>query len=552
MKRIIKLSAASLMSFALAACGGSNAPASSTADASAEKPSTGGKQVLNLTKENDVITMDSTLATDGMSFEGINMVIEGLETTDENGDIVPALAESYDVSEDDLTYTFHLREANWSNGEPVTANDFVYAWKDTITDPAADYAYLFGSDGACIKGADEAMGDASKKDDIAVSAKDDKTLEVTLSRKTPYFASLTTFPPFYPINEAFAEEQGESYALTPENLLFCGPFELENWTKGNSLKFVKNENYWDAGNVALEEINVTIVPEVSTAALSFENGSTDYARLNSSLIDKYQDNEAFKSVLGSFLWYLQFNWENEDLANQNLRHALALIIDRENLTKEVLKDSSIPAEGFVTRQLANGPDGKDYRETAESFFNKTGEEGLKEAQEYFEKAKKELGKESITLRFLFEPSDPAKSAAEFMQSEFMKLDGLNIEMISQEKNVRLKTQQDGDFDVVLTRWGPDYADPTTYLNVLLPGGSFNYGHYPNEEYTKTLNEAAEADTAEERWELLQKAEKIAMDDVAVSPVFQTGASDLLNPKVKHLVDNPVGVPFVYKYVTIEE
>ncbi len=125
-------------------------------------------------------------------------------------------------------------------------------------------------------------------------------------------------------------------------------------------------------------------------------------------------------------------------------------------------------------------------------------------------------------------------------------------MVSQEKNVRLKTQQNGDFDVVLTRWGPDYADPTTYLNVLLPGGSFNFGKYPNEEYTEKLKEAADADTDEERWQLLKDAEKIAMDDVAVGPVFQTGASDLLNPKVKHLVDNPVGVPFVYKYVTIEE
>ena len=545
MKKYFAVPAVMTLALGLTACssGSGNAGAKD-----GEKPA----QVLNLSKENDVITMDSTLASDGMSFEVINMCIEGLETTNENADIVPALAESYDVSDDDLTYTFHLRDAKWSNGDPVTAADFEYAWKDAATDPTCDYAYIFGSDGACIKGADEAMGDPAKKDEIAVKAVDDKTLEVTLSRKTPYFVSLTTFPPFYPVNEKFAEEQGDQYGLSPDNLLYCGPFKLDEWVKGNSLKLSKNADYWGADDVALEEININIVPEPSSAALAYENGTTDYARLNSSLVDKYKDNEAYKSVLGSFLWYLQYNFENGDLQNENLRKALTYAVDKENLTQNVLKDGSIPAEGFVTVKLANGPDGKDYRETAEGYFTETGEDSEKLAQEYWEKAKKELGKDEINLRFLFEPSDPAKSAAEFIQSELSKLEDLSIEMVSQEKNVRLKTQQNGDVDVVLTRWGPDYADPTTYLNVLLPGGSFNFGKYPNEEYTAKLKEAADADTDEERWQLLKDAEKIAMDDVAVGPVFQTGASDLLNPKVKHLVDNPVGVPFVYKYVTIEE
>lgn len=377
MKKLIQYGTIAVAALSMAACSSSNpAPAASDSGSGSKDAS----QVLNLIKENDVITFDSSFASDGMSFEAINMVVEGLETTDPENNIVPALAESYDVSEDELTYTFHLRDAEWSNGDPVTAADFEYAWKDAITDPTSDYSYLFTTDGACVKGADEAMGNPDLADQIAAVAKDDKTFEVTLSRKTPYFVSLTTFPPFYPINQKFAEEQGDQYGLSPDNLLSCGPFVLENWTRGNSLKYVKNQKYWDANNVKLEEVNVNIVPDPSTAALAYENGSADYARLNSSLIDKYQDNEAFKSVLGSFLWYLQYNFNNEDLANENLRRALTLVVDKTNLTQEVLKDGSIPANGFVTKALANGPDGTDYRESAEAYFAQDYEDALAEAQ----------------------------------------------------------------------------------------------------------------------------------------------------------------------------
>lgn len=168
------------------------------------------------------------------------------------------------------------------------------------------------------------------------------------------------------------------------------------------------------------------------------------------------------------------------------------------------------------------------------------------------KSEKELGKDEITLRLLFEPSDPSKTAAEYIQAELQKLDGLTIDMVSQEKDNRLNLQRQGDFDIVLTRWGPDYADPTTYLNILLSGTTFNYGKYESKAYDEAMKKAADADTAEERWQALQDAEAIAMEDAPVAPVFQTGAADLINPKIKNLVDNPVGVPFIYKYVTIEE
>lgn len=545
MKKYFAVPAVMTLALGLTAC---SSGSGNTGAKDGEKPA----QVLNLSKENDVITMDSTLAIDGMSFEVINMCIEGLETTNENADIVPALAESYDVSDDDLTYTFHLRDAKWSNGDPVTAADFEYAWKDAATDPTCDYAYIFGSDGACIKGADEAMGDPAKKDEIAVKAVDDKTLEVTLSRKTPYFVSLTTFPPFYPVNEKFAEEQGDQYGLSPDNLLYCGPFKLDEWVKGNSLKLSKNADYWGADDVALEEININIVPEPSSAALAYENGTTDYARLNSSLVDKYKDNEAYDTFLEGYLWYLQFNLNNKYLENANLRKAIGTVVDRDNLVNNVLKDGSINIGGFVPQEFTTGPDGKDYRATADKFYTEVGEDGLKAAQEYWDKAKKELGVDKITLKLLYEPSDPAKPAAEFIQSEIQKLDGITIEMVSQEKENRIEKQKARDFDIVLTRWGPDYADPTTYLNLMITGNSYNYGDYHSEAYDAKMEEAANAATPEERWTALQEAEKILMEDSPVVGVFQVGGAALKNPKVTGIEDHSFGVPYIYKNVKIEE
>lgn len=500
---------------------------------------------MNLAKENDVISMDSRYATDGMSFEMIAATIEGLESVDADGNIIPALAESYDVSDDGLTYTFHLRDAVWSNDDPVTAQDFEYAWNATIKNPAAEYAYLFGSDGACIKNADEILGGDDSLD-LAAKAVDEKTFEVELSKKCPYFLSLMSFPVFYPVNEAFAEEQGDQYALAAENLIANGPYKLVSWSKGNKLVLEKNDKYWDADNVKVDGINVNIVPEASTSALDFESGNTDFTKLNSTLVDKYKDNEAYTEVLEGYLWYLQYNYANEYLQNENLRKAIATVVDREDLVENVLKDGSVVCGGFVPEALATGPDGKDYRETAPEYFNVFAEDGLKAAQEYWDKAKKELGVDSITLSLLYEPSDPSKPAAEFIQSEIQKLDGITVEMVSQEKENRIEKQKARDFDMVLTRWGPDYADPTTYLNLMLTGNAYNYGDYSSKEFDTAMAEAANASTDEERWQKLQDAEAILMNDVPVVGVFQVGGASLINKKVTGIENHAVGVPYIYK------
>lgn len=541
MKKFTSVACCALMALSLVGCSSGSKDSSSS---SSTGSSTDGKTVT-LAKENDVISMNSTYATDGMSFEVIAATIEGLETMDKDGNVIPGIAESYDVSDDGLTYTFHLRDAKWSNDEPVVAADFVFAWNETIKSPEAEYSYLFGSDGACIKNADEILAGDDKLD-LDVKAEDDKTLVVNLSKKCPYFLSLTTFPIFYPINEEFFETQGKDYGLKPENLLANGPYKLTSWTKGTSLDLEKNEAYWDADSIKVDTIHYNIVPEASTSALDFESGNTDFTKLNSTLVDKYKDDEAYKSFLEGYLWYLQYNYDNEALANENIRKAIGTVIDRKDLAENVLKDGSVPMGGFVPEKFTTGPDGKDYSETRDKeFYTETGDECLTEAKKYWEKGLEELGVKEVNLRLLYEPSDPSKPAAEFIQSQLEQLPGLKIEMVSQEKENRIELQKKGDFDVVLTRWGPDYADPTTYLNLMITGNAYNYGNYSNKEYDAKLKEAAEAKTDEERWKLLHEAEDMLMEDSPVVGIFQVGGASLVNPKVSGIEDHSFGVPYLY-------
>lgn len=544
MKKLVSIVCSAMMVLSMAGCSSSSSSASSSSSDSSEGV------YVTLAKENDVISMNSSYATDGMSLEIINATVEGLESMDADGNVIPGLAESYDVSDDGLTYTFHLRDASWDNGDPVTADDFVFAWNLTVHSPEAEYAYLFGTDGACIKNAEEAMENSDV--DLDISAPDEKTFVVNLSKKCPYFLSLMTFPVFFPINEAFYESQsnGASYALAPENLLANGPYKLVSWTKDSSLKLDKNETYWDADNVNVDGLIINIVPEASTSALDFEGGNTDFTKLNSTLVDKYKDNEAYQSYLEGYLWYLQFNYDVEALQNQNIRLALATVIDRSDLVDNVLKDGSIAIGGFVPAQFTTGPDGKDYVESGTEYFTATGSDCLEAAKEFWEKGLKELGKDSLTLSLLYESSDPAKPSAEFIQSQLQQLPGLTIEMDVQDKENRIEKQKAGDFDIVLTRWGPDYADPTTYLNLMITGNAYNYGGYSNKDYDAKMQEAADAATDQERWDLLHEAEAILMEDVPVAGVFQVGGATLINPNVTGIEVHSFGTPYIYKNVTV--
>ena len=506
------------------------------------------EKVLTLVKESDLSSMDPQIATDGLSFEAIAATVEGLYTTAANGSAQPALAKKTEISKDGLRYTFTLRDAKWSNGVPVKASDFVYGWRRLVNPKlASDYAFMMGI--AAVKNADACAAGKKPITDLGVSAPNDKTFVVELDKAVPFLPSLMAFPSFYPANQAFVESKGEQYAMTPDATLACGPFKLSQWYHGSSFKVVRNTSYWDARAVKLDAINFKVVLDSQSSVLEYESHAADYVRLTGELVGRYRGRKDFTSTLGSYLWFLNVNLKKGDLKNKNLNNAIAYAFDRAKIANLVLKDSSRAANYFVPAALATGPDGKDFRVTAPKYFM----EGKSKAKEFWSKAKVELGKSAEKIELLYEDSEASKKVAEFIKAEIeTTLDGITIDLKSQPKKTRLKLMQSGEYEVGLTRWGPDYQDPMTFLDLFVTGGSINFGGYSNPEFDRLIALCKSGKISlKERWETMKKAEGILLKGTGPIPVYQTGASMLWNPNVSGCINNAVGVPFTYKYADIK-
>lgn len=516
-----------------------------------------GKKVLNVGRMTELFDMDSCIATEADCLEMVSAIVEPLYYCDTNGVPTPGLAESNEVSADGKTWTFHIREnANWSNGTPVTANDFVFAWK-RLVDPATAAEYAFIAEVAAIKNASPIIAGEMDKEQLGVSAKDDKTFVVELENPVPFFLNLMTFPSFCPINQEFYESVGDQYALGAENMIFCGPFIMSAWeVGGNTYQLQKNPDYYNADGVKIDEINFQIIKDVQQTMLAYENGQLDYVRLSGDLISKYQDTPGFTRIEEGYLWYLSPNLNPKSdefktgLENVNLRKAIALSYDKEAICNEILKDGSVPADFAIPFKLAVGPDGKDFRETAGTYLATDKEK----AKEYWEQAKKELGTDSVTIELLFDDSESTPLIAQYLQSEIeSNLPGVKIELKSQPKKSRMELMQNREYELGLSRWGPDYADPLTYLDMWITGGTYNYGEWSNSEYDSIIEKAKIGDypDANARWEALKKAEQLAMDDAVVFPVYQKGSAVMLRPGLTGMTFFPVGVGTIYTNVDIE-
>ena len=546
-KRLLSLVMAMALTVSLAACGGAK-KTSTDAAGTPETTKSAGK-VLKVQLDVEVASMDPQIATDGTSFEVMSAVTEGLFSVDEAGAPIEAMAKGLSKSEDGLTYTFTLKDAKWSNGTAVTAKDFVFAWR-RLVDPATASEYAFIAGIAGIKNADAISAGEKKVEELGVTAKDDKTLVVELSHPVPFFESLMAFPSFLPVNEEFFKQSGDKFGTSPATILSNGPFKITSYEPAaTSIVLEKNSDYWDAAAVKLGGIQYQVIKEAQQAMLSYKNGDLDVATLSGEQVEQFKADPEFHNIMEGYLWYLSPNQKVAGLENVNLRKAIALSYDKKAIVNNILKDGSIVADFAVPTLLATGPDEKDYRETSSTYLSTDKAKAL----EYYNKAKQELGKDSFTYTMIVEDTESAKNVAEFIQAEVQTtLPGVTIKIETMPKKNRVERMQSGDFEVGLTRWGPDYADPLTYLDMWITNSPNNYGFWSNKDYDAIIQSAKDGELAlnpEKRWEELKKAEAIVMDEAVILPVYQKGSAVMIKNGVKGIEFHSIGINRIYKNAT---
>ena len=547
-----------LMLVVLVGCYGKedNSAGSSTGGKSTDNEATDGgqsavAQELNLVAGGDLTTMSSLGSVDALAVTAMNSVFEGLYRIGPENTPVPGMAASYEVSEDGTVYTFKLREdAVWSNGTPVTAHDFVYAWKRAINpETQAIYSYLMLD----IKNAANVQTEGDplfgKVDEIGIKALNDFTLEVQLNAPIPYFLSLTTYAPFFPLNEEFTEAQGDQYALEAANMIYNGPFIMESWQHGQGWTFAKNENYWDKEAVKLTKITQKIVKDTATAVNLYEAGEIDTTELSSEYVAQYKDSPEYSTFLKPNTYFIRMNHENKFLANKNIRKAIDMAWDKQGFADVILQDGSIPAYYLVPQGLSTDENGADFRE-ANGDMNKTDIEAAKKA---WATGLQELGVDKVNLDFLTYDRAESKKAAEFIKNQLeTNLAGLELTINMQPNKQKLALEGAVDYDLDYGGWGPDYQDPMTYIDLFESTAYYNQSHYKNTEVDALIKQAKTTADIAERWQLMQQAEKLMMEDVAFAPTFQKGVSRLKKPYVKNLYEHPFSADISYKWVEIDK
>lgn len=556
-KAILAVALASAMVIGLAGCSNNNATGGSTpANAGNTGANAGnggaGSSDMNVMLETPVESLDPQEATDGTSFEVIANFTDGLMQMDADGKAVNALCDHYELSDDGLTYTFYIREdANWSNGTPVTSADFVFAWQRAV-DPAvaSEYSYMM-SDIGQIKNAEEIIAGTKDKSELGVTAVDDKTLKVELNVPVSYFLSLLYFPTYYPVNEEFFNSCGDTFATSPETVLSNGAFILDAYEPAaTAFHLTKNPNYYDADRVKLSGLNYQVIQDSQQALMSYQTGALDTTLVNGEQVDQVKDDPEFQAIGAGYLWYVSPNMSKvPELNNQNIRLAMTFAIDRDAIAKDVLKDGSTPTYTAVPIDFATGPDGSDFAADQKKFSDVCAFDTAK-AKEYWDAGLKELGITQLTLKMVVDADDAPQKVAQVLQEQWQKnLPGLTIEIVVEPKKQRVIDMQDGNFELGLTRWGPDYADPMTYLGMWITDNNNNYGLWSNKEYDSIIAECTTGKLctdAQGRWNRLFDAEKIVMDEAVIYPLYTQCNAEMMSSKVTGVEFHPVALNRVYK------
>lgn len=535
-------------------CGGNDSEKSSGDEKSSA-------QELRVLMSSEIPTMDSVMATDATSFTMLNNVNEGLYGLDQDNNIVPAVADGEpEVNAEGTEFTVKLKEdAVWSNGDAVTAQDFVYAWQRAI-DPETASTYGPYMMGGKIAGAEEiteaaAAGKAYDLNTLGVEAVDDKTLVIKTSAvmTVDFFKGLMAFGTFLPQNQEFVEEQGENYATSAETLLSNGPFKMSSWGGSTATEWTveKNDKYYDADSVSLTKITFNVAKDSQAAVNAFESGEVDItSKLSSDIVPQYEGDERLVSWLDPRLSWLKINQDNEYLANENIRRAIATAFNKDDLVADVLNNGSVAANYVVPADFVKDENGKDFRDANGDLLTFDAEK----AKEYWQQGLKELGVTEITLSLLGSDTEEAKKVDQYLKSQLeTNLEGLTIEISDVPFAIRIDREISQEYDIVNSGWAPDYLDPISFSDLWVTGGENNNMSYSDSVYDELIAKAEQTTDTAEKWSYLQEAEKIVLEeDAAVAPIFQQSYNILVADYVNGFTHHSVGTEYSYKYITINK
>ena len=525
------------------------------------------EQVLN-TIYFEVATLDANDTTDNQSSSILNAVQEGLVRIENNGkgdEIVPAGAEKWEASEDGLTWTFHLRKMNWSDGEAVVAKHYVDSFQ-RILNPDNGFAYGFLA--YDIEGAEEYNTGKGTVDAVGVKAVDDYTLEFKLKHPVPYFASKVSYTTFHPIRLDIIEKLGDKYASEIKDTVYSGPFKIESWDNGNSMVLVKNDTYWDADNVYLQKINMTKIQEFATQAQLFEAQELDITGAQTDYIEKWTeraDAGEFQKLTGEDpgSFYLYFNQKSESangiLKNAKIRKAIGLSIDRDVYTKDLVGRFQ-SAYGVVPTAINVGDE--KYRDKVEGPLEsdaKTYVNNKEKLQELFKEGLKELGLQTddlskYELTYLSQgSSELQKQRSEWLAQQVNGNLGIKINVETQgDWGIYLSIMDKLEYDFTMSGWSADYNDPMSFLDIWVSNGGNNHTGYADTEYDELLKSVYKETEQDKVTEIYKKLEnKLVNEDAVISPVYYTDKYAFYQNYVKDIQFTSFGSVYEFKHAYIQ-
>ena len=522
-------------------------------DSSSNSGSSSSNQQLVFNLGEDPETMDPTLNNSSGAGTMILNAFEGLMVLDENDQPVEGTAESMEVSEDGLVYTFKIREdAKWSDGEAVTADNFKYSWLRALNkETAAEYAYqLF-----YIKNAEKFYNGEATAEEVGINVIDEKTLEVTLETPTAYFPQLLAFTTYVPLREDIVSANPEGWATNPETYVSNGPFKLVQWDMKDQLVFEKNENYWDKDSVKLESLTFKLVTDDTTAYSELKAGNFD-------MVNSVPTNEIEPGIeeglvhvnpkLGNYYFAINVGKQDtlsedvkEVLNNKLVRQALNLAIDRQEIIDNVGKAEQIPAYSFVPQGITD-ENGNDF--ASKEYYDPSDMEGnIAKAKELLKEAGYENGNGIPTIELMYNSEGAHKDICQIIQQNWEEI-GVNVELTNQEWAVFLNTRQQGDYQIARHGWIGDYIDPMTFLDLWVTGGGNNDCGFSNARYDELIAAAKVETDSAKRLEMLREAEDILMDEMPILPIYYYTTVTAANENVKGVRISTLGnISFKYAY-----